>query len=418
MKFLRILLPCLLLLPAGPALASGRAPSVKVTLKNPTPLSRIREVVEIPLSRLRQKLRAGEGASFRVTDAGGNVLVCQQTHDGKLLFQASVPPHGKAVYRIARGEAVAADTLVCGRHYPERLDDIAWENEVVAFRAYGPALQATGERAFGYDIWTKNNTSRPVVKARYEAELNPATREQIRRLRATDPAAAGRLYRSVSYHVDHGNGMDCYKVGPTLGGGTAALMSGDTLFYPYCYDTYEILDNGPLRFSVRLVYKPLAVGGGQSVTETRLVSLDAGSYLNRTSVSYQGLAQPSPIAVGIVLHEPEGDVVARQQTGYISYADPTDNPRGGNGRIFVGAAFAHPLERAGVQLFSAHEKKALRGGADGHVLAISTYRPGQVYSYYWGAAWSKGPIGTFEAWNEYLDEFVQRLRSPLQVRLR
>ena len=27
------------------------------------------------------------------------------------------------------------------------------------------------------------------------------------------------MYQSVSYHVDHGNGLDCYKVGPTLIGG-------------------------------------------------------------------------------------------------------------------------------------------------------------------------------------------------------
>ena len=33
----------------------------------------------------------------------------------------------------------------------------------------------------------------------------------------------GDLNRGISYHVDHGNGMDCYAVGPTLGGGTAAL---------------------------------------------------------------------------------------------------------------------------------------------------------------------------------------------------
>lgn len=80
---------------------------------------------------------------------------------------------------------------------------------------------------------------------------------------------------SVSYHVDHGNGLDCYKVGPTLGGGTAALMSGDSIIYPYCYATQEILDNGPLRFTVKLVYNPLTVKDNSDVIETRLISLDA-----------------------------------------------------------------------------------------------------------------------------------------------
>ena len=46
------------------------------------------------------------------------------------------------------------DVVACGRQYPERLDDVAWENDRAAYRAYGPALQEKGERAFGYDIWT------------------------------------------------------------------------------------------------------------------------------------------------------------------------------------------------------------------------------------------------------------------------
>lgn len=81
---------------------------------------------------------------------------------------------------------------------------------------YGPALQATGERAFGYDVWVKS-VREPVVEARYASELNPETMEQIAKLKKTNPQAADELYRSVSYHVDHGNGLDCYKVGPTLG---------------------------------------------------------------------------------------------------------------------------------------------------------------------------------------------------------
>lgn len=86
------------------------------------------------------------------------------------------------------------------------VDDVAWENDLTAFRAYGPALQETGERAFGYDIWTKYNTTEPVVEARYEGELNPDMKAKIAELGKTDPKAAQELYRSVSYHVDHGNG--------------------------------------------------------------------------------------------------------------------------------------------------------------------------------------------------------------------
>ena len=60
-----------------------------------------------------------------------------------------------AVYTIAEGTPQPVDVVACGRQYPERLDDVAWENDRAAYRAYGPALQEKGERAFGYDIWTK-----------------------------------------------------------------------------------------------------------------------------------------------------------------------------------------------------------------------------------------------------------------------
>lgn len=56
-------------------------------------------------------------------------------------------------YKITPGTPEAFKTIACGKQYPERVDDIAWENDRIAFRTYGPALQATGEKAYGCDIW-------------------------------------------------------------------------------------------------------------------------------------------------------------------------------------------------------------------------------------------------------------------------
>ena len=66
------------------------------------------------------------------------------------------------------------------------------------------------------------------------------------------PKAADELVRTFSYHIDHGYGMDCYAVGPTLGAGVSALMVNDTIIYPWCYKTQEVLDNGPLRFTIEV----------------------------------------------------------------------------------------------------------------------------------------------------------------------
>ena len=92
--------------------------------------------------------------------------------------------------------------------------------------------------------------------------------------------------------------MDCYAVGPTLGGGTAALMPDSAIVYPYCYKDYEILDNGPLRFTVKLVFNPLVVKNDSNVVETRIIQLDKGSQLNKTTVSYEYLTQATPVAAG------------------------------------------------------------------------------------------------------------------------
>lgn len=395
--------------------ACNESKTVTVTVTNPTAMERAGEMVEVSMSDVTSKLQLADTAQIIVLDADGQQVPYQITYDEKVIFPATVKANGTAAYTIQAGVPAVFDTKACGRYYPERVDDVAWENDLVAFRAYGPALQATGERAFGYDVWTKYNTTEPVVEARYASELNPETKAKIDELKKTDPKAASELYRSVSYHVDHGNGLDCYKVGPTLGGGTAALMVDDEIVYPYCYATQEILDNGPLRFTVKLVYNPLTVKENTDVVETRLISLDAGSHMNKTVVAYSNLKETTSVVTGIVLHEPDGAVVADAANGYITYVDPTDNVNNNNGKIFVGAALPATVKEAKVALFPEKEKKELRGGADGHVLAVSDYEPGSEYTYYWGAAWDKADIKTVDAWNEYVAAFAQKLRAPLTV---
>ena len=58
---------------------------------------------------------------------------------------------------------------LCGtfcRFVPERSDDFAWENDRIAFRMYGPALERTGEISSGIDIWAKR-TRKPVIERWY-----------------------------------------------------------------------------------------------------------------------------------------------------------------------------------------------------------------------------------------------------------
>lgn len=388
--------------------------TVTVTVTNPLAMERSNEMVEVSMETVTDRLGLADTAQIVVLNADGQQVPYQITYDGKVIFPAAIAAGGTATYTIQTGTPEAFDVKACGRCYPERMDDMAWENDLVAFRAYGPALQAKGERGFGYDLFTKYNTTEPMLEAMYAKELDKETLAKIAELKKTDPKAAAELSRERSYHIDHGYGMDCYAVGPTLGSGVAALMVNDTIIYPWCYKNQEILDNGPLRFTVKLEFTPLTVKGDSTVVETRLITLDAGSHLNKTAVSYSNLKETLPIVAGIVLHEPDGAVVADAANGYITYVDPTTGPD--NGKIFMGVAVPAVVKDAKTVLFSEKEKKE-RNNADGHVLAVSDYEPGSEYIYYWGFAWDKADIKTADAWNRYMADFAQKVRNPLTVKV-
>lgn len=102
-----------------------------------------------------------------------------------------------------------------------------------------------------------------------------------------------------------------------------------------------------------------------------------------------------------------------REARYIAYADSTDNPKNGNGVMFLGAAFPRPLQETCVQMFPPKEQQAT--GALGHVLGISTYTPDSMFTYYWGSGWSKGDVKDLNAWVSILEDFAGRIGSPLEV---
>ena len=389
------------------AFACTQEKVVEITISNPSATDRTNEITEIN-SNVITKL---ESNSFVILDSNGSQIPYQITYDNKIIFPVSIKAGETCTYKIAAGTPNEFKTITCGRHYPERVDDIAWENDRIAFRTYGPALQATGEKAYGCDIWVKR-VAEPVVEARYNTELNPETKAKIAELRKTDPKAAKELSNSVSYHIDHGNGLDNYKVGPTLGAGTSALLVNDSIVYPYCYKDYQILDNGPLRFTAKLVYNPLTINADNNVIETRTISLDAGSQLNKITVTYDNLSAATSVVTGIVLHEPSEDYQAEANKGYIAYADPVD---GDNGQTYIAAVFPEKPNETKVVRFS--DKEKAERGANGHVLAYSTYAPGKTYTYYSGASWSKWGFTNSEEWYKYVQQFAQNLKEPLKIKI-
>ncbi len=354
-----------------------------IEVANTSDIARDGELAEVALADVRRAV--GQG-TFVLRDSAGNEVPYQLTYDSLVVFPVTVAANSTAAYALEAGTPSPVDTVVCGAFYPRRKDDLTWENDRSAYRAYGPALQASGERAFGYDIWTKS-VSRPVVAKRY----------------------SDAFAKIASFHEDHGDGMDVYTVGPTLGGGTAALVdTAGAIVYPWCFEDYEILDNGPLRFTVRLTYPACTFGGDSTVRETRVVSLDRGEYLNRTTVVYGGLSRSATVAPGIVVHRqnPDGYAISAEDS-YMAYADLTDNADGGNGVIYVGVV-APDADTI------VHEPLADEAGdAVAHLLAKSPYDAGTEYTYWWGSGWSKGSMPDWHTWKNYLADFKKRVDSPL-----
>ena len=82
-----------------------------------------------------------------------------------LLFQADVPARSASGYTLSEGTPAPVEPKVAARHVPERKDDFAWENDLAAYRMYGPAL-ANEYPSNGVDLWLKR-TGKPIMDEMY-----------------------------------------------------------------------------------------------------------------------------------------------------------------------------------------------------------------------------------------------------------
>ncbi len=356
------------------------AKKVIVTVSNPLKMDRNNEMVEIQKSAIIKILGLKSDEQFIILNSKNEQvpyqISCQPA--AKIIFPATVKPYGTSVYIVQKGTAQTYVPKVYGRLVPERKDDFTWENDRVAFRVYGPALQATGEVSSGIDVWSKR-TDKLVINKWYADEL------------------AGKK----TYHTDGGEGLDMYKVGPTLGAGAAAPYVDDKLWFSKNFVKHQVLENGPLRMTVKLEYAPF-LAGDTEVTETRIISLDAGSQLNKITLNYSLKGTSLPIATGIVMrNSSEEKIDVSSSKNYFLHAEPEDSA---NGIIYTAVVSAKP--------FLSIEKK------NGHILGVQNAKPNEKYVYYQGAGWSKWGFSTFEDWKKYVSDFSLKLHKPLVVKVK
>ena len=398
MKYLIILSCALFLLQSC---AETRS-TVTITIANPLSLERKNEIIEIDFTAIQQKLSLQHNETIVVLNANGIEIPYQVLSDGKtLIFPTTVAPNGSAVYRIKVGTPKEFTPRTFGRFVPERLDDFAWENDRIAFRMFGQ--RAPGTPSSGVDMWLKR-TENLIVDRWYEQHI------------------AG----TASLHIDHGEGLDCYTVGFSLGVGGIAPFVDDILWITGPYHRYRVIERGVLRTKFTLYYDEVIIGfpdgycvptPHRTLTAAITISLDAGSQLNRASIVYSGEgADGMSVAPGLFLH-PYDNINARnapvaerrllKEPGLIAMAaDAISNYYVHSGRAFMGVIAPTASE------IIVHKGTCIPGD---HLLLVGTHYAAQPFVYHFGGGWDKWGFETDEDWFAYMRDAQRKIENPLSV---
>ena len=363
--------------PAATFLASCSSHSITVT--NDTDLARSYETVEIDAEALGDI----DPNTVMLLDKSGTAVPVQVYTDSegktKLLFQATVAANSKEVYTVETAQATYP-TLAYSRYVPERLDDYAYENNVIAGRIYGPSLEFP--RTFGSDIWVK----------------------------CTDRLVIDDWFAKADYHHNYGEGMDCYKVDATLGGGALVPYAGpEKFFVGDNYTSQRHICDGPVRTEAVFEYGPFDVDGKQ-VTATRVLSLDANSHFVKWTTTFDCEGADSiAVVLGAVMH----DVVGKNaELNWIAFtekaSDSADPERDGN----ISVAVIYDKAELDDNPYYTSGQEA------GHAVIITEEKTGKPVVTWTGSGWSQGGVASQEAWAKTVREFTYAQQHPLKVSVR
>jgi unsaturated rhamnogalacturonyl hydrolase len=349
-------------------------PVVQVHVTNPIAVFRAKETLSLAWSDLTRQLHGLTPANVAVLDMQSNRFLVTQIVEGRdLLFQADLSPGQRHSFWVMKRPAgvtpVKSAVTTFARFVPERMDDFAWENDRIAFRMYGPALEVETVSP-GIDVWVKK-VPYPVVD---------------------------KWYMGKDYHKDHGEGADFYKVGPTLGCGGLGIFVDETLHMSRNFRSSRVLAEGPIRTVFELTFD-VWDAGGMKVSEVKRISLDLGSNLSRVDSQFTCTGQSSlPMAVGIVKRK-AGQVSYDMNGQWLAYWEPA-HPKNG----VTGCAVVVP---EGGQKFLDTDKHVLLTAKTSKDLTLTTYA---------GACWNKsGQFTSLGQWQTYVAEFAERVAHPVKI---
>ncbi|USN99479.1 MAG: DUF4861 family protein [Phycisphaeraceae bacterium] len=358
----------------------GGAASAEVATTNPLDRARFSETIELDWQTVSSKVPGVTPDNVVVVDGRSGRLLETQTVDLEgdggtdlLLFQADYMPREHRSFEIyaVKGDRPPPESpRVFGRYVPERKDDFAWENDRTAHRMYGPAL-AVENAQDGIDLWVKSVRT-PVIDT---------------------------WYARGEYHEDHGEGMDAYSVGATLGDGGFGLFADGKVIVPPVYATQRRIANGPIRVMFELGYPEFDTPDGK-MSLTLRVSLDKGRSLNR---------------IQALLHAPEGVSTVRVVGGMARHGGDGEVRQGRRWVSLCEATEGHPETTTccGVAMPNSMTRMV---DADRHVMLLTEIQPWQPLVYYAGGGWTGGiDFASAADWEEYMDGEAKRLAAPIRV---
>ena len=381
------------------ALAAGAT----ITVTHDLDIARPGSVVPVPYAGIAEVAPDLRMFHVVVRDSKGRVLPSQivnYEHDHRgaqydfLVFWYDFAAKEKrATFTV---EAVAEATppeapCVYARTVPERHDDMAWENDRIAHRMYGMALNspaAGGERlrGSGIDVWAKRVTY-PIIDRWY---------------------AKGH----DQFHKDEeGEGLDLYSIGGSRGAGGTGIWDGSKLWTSDNFASARVLANGPRHAAFQLTYAPWDAGAAGPVSETKLFRVDCGRNLDQVASTFSFKGGELVAGIGITEHPPVAGfpaaVLTRDPDGrWMSYWE--ENKDGGLG---IAVVLANDAVHAGF----AHED-APGGKGNANNLLLVKVKADVPVRYYTGAGWTKsGQFKDRASWETYVRENVVRMQHPLRI---
>jgi hypothetical protein len=375
---------------AGAAAAAKSAIVASVEVQNPLTVERKHETVAVDRKELAQLAPSADFKALVVTDAKGALVLSQVVDmDGddepdELVFQTDLKPSETKTFKLRAGPrtpTARADYKVYGRFVRERYDDFAWENDLVAHRVYGPALETAKKEPLvssGIDVWVK----------------------RTHRLVAND------WYITGDYHRDLGEGADFYGVGKSRGCGGLGVWAGGRLALSRNFASSRVLASGPIRLVFELSYAPWEVAPGVRVAETKRISLDAGSQWNHIESTFAPMG-PGKLSVGIGIAKHAGNAMTIDaQSASLRVWEPLKGDKGDpNGNLGCAVVL-----RPG---------SALEEHPDDLEYVVVTPVPasGKVV-YEMGTAWDRGgTIRDAAAWGREVQAQAARAAAPAKVSL-